>query len=149
MGKEVMKLVLILLVLVGCDISPTSEPISEDEIWGTYTANFHAGLNETIELRSDHTYLFVFKRRDGSEFRISESLRFGYHDSTRLRPFVRLNNFAIPYPSNGPCYTTDPRLASLDTSRFIYGLDLFKSPGGKIELVRCPTENQYYVKQKI
>jgi hypothetical protein len=136
------------LLVVGCDIEETSLPIEENEIWGLYVANYHAGLIETIELKPDHTYVYYFKGRDGKETTFNESLYIGYHDEAKTRPYANLKRFRCPYPMVGLCYSTNQSLAALNSHLYTYGIDLFKDESGKIELVRCPNENQFYVKQK-
>jgi hypothetical protein len=136
------------LLICGCDISDTSLPIEENEIWGLYVANYHAGLIETIELKPDHTYVYYFKGKDGKEITIRDKLTLTYHDSTKKQPFVYLSHFRCPYPLVALCYSTDQYLAELDTTQYAYGIGVFKNGSGKIELVRCPNQNQSYIKRK-
>jgi hypothetical protein len=134
------------LAMCGCDIDPTSEPVQQNEVVGSYSANFHAGLAEQLELRVDSTYSYFFKDYDGSEHKILGKYVLFCSGENKAHPAVALCNFRRQYPLDMGCYRPRSSRAGLDTSRFDWGIPVFKYPSGRIVLVLCPNEGQYYVK---
>jgi hypothetical protein len=134
------------LVLTSCDVSETSLPVVENELPGTYAANFQAGLSETIELRPDKSYTYKFESKDHVISVINGS--WNLFDPDSHHPEVILSHFMCPYPLDMGCYSTNARLAKLDTVRHFEGLSVLKRSSGRYMLVRCPNENQFYVRQE-
>ena len=145
-----LKLVATLLLFVGCfgwgDIEPPSEPVTEAELVGTYAANYMAGLTETIELRTDSTYIYYFKSKDGKEHIDTNYWELHREGGDSSRPRIWLYDFSTRYPLEFMCFSKDVK-AELDTTRRDYHPYVFKR-GSRIALKRCPNRNQYYIKQK-
>ena len=144
------KLVIVLMLFAGClgwgDIEPPSEPVTEEELVGTYVANYRAGLAETIELRADSTYIYYFKAKDDKEYIDTSRWELYNEGHQPTRPRLILRHFIHRYSLDASCYSPHGR-AVLDTVVRDYRPYVYKK-SGRIALKRCPKRNQYYIKQE-
>jgi len=147
MYNKILTMLILVLGVQGCDVDLPGEHVTEKEIWGTYKANYDAGLVETIELRPDSTYYYFFKAFDERVFAITDHYTFWYGRGDTNRPNIGLRNFSCPFPTDAPCYRPNSSSSMLDTSHFTYIISPYKYPNGTIVLNRCPSDKQYYVKQ--
>lgn len=65
--KKVNIFIPIIILLLGCNISPESCSINLPEVYGIYESNFCEG-NEYIEIRYDTTYIHIYKEPDGKQY---------------------------------------------------------------------------------
>lgn len=135
------------LFLNSCEMEPTSLPVERSEVSGIYLANYKAGLVESLELRPDSTYSYRFLSKDSLEFVIEDQWRFHYGMNRKDHPEVFLDNFMAPFPLYGMCYCDDcpSYLSHRDSSRYSYGISVFKDNKERLFLRRCGLE-QCYVK---
>lgn len=139
---------ILVLMQVGCEVEDSSLPIKRSEIIGTYVANYHAGLLESISLREDSSYTYYFLSRDSEEFAIESRWTLLYDMGRSDRPRVVLLDFITPYALDGMCFCDDctPKFMRRDSTRYAYGISAYKNGTDPIVLRRCTNRNQYYVK---
>src|SRR5512140_377261 len=91
-------------ILFDCDIENLSLPVERSEVIGTYVANYHAGLAESIELRQDSTYTYYYLATDSTEFDLEGRWRLDHVMEQPERPVIYLSDFMTPFAHEGGCY---------------------------------------------
>jgi len=80
-----------LVTLFAC-----SKKVERSQVLGDYEAKHQNGV-ETIELRSNGTYTQLFKRKDGTEAKVTDTWDFEPYNG---EPKVALHNFSAHFPQS-------------------------------------------------
>lgn len=132
-------------IIIGCEVTPTSEKVRGDELIGIYIPNYRAGFAESIELKNGSVYIHYFKSFDNIEYYDTSEWRLEYIYEESTKPLVILYNFIDRYPLDAHAYCTW-RSAVLDTMPKGWSPSILKRKG-EIYIERIPTM-QFYIKQK-
>jgi len=150
------------LAVIGlCEVEFPGEPIAFDEFAGVYSANFGHAVRDCIIVEPDSTYTHYYRVGDST---VVERGTYSFHES---RGFYHagFKDFRVYFPRwvhyliesdttktnhgdtlsrHGHCYYADH--GTLDTTRFVLAVNVYKSEDGSINLQYCPERFQYYVK---
>jgi hypothetical protein len=56
------------LIVLSCNVSPTSDPISRSDLIGEYEGKWHGGQSDKLTLNADSTYVREFTSFDGQHY---------------------------------------------------------------------------------
>jgi len=143
-GHGIIYLFLIIVLTGGvCEMEPTSEPVTLEEIIGVYEASHDSAMIDRLELRLDSTYVRRFVGKDGREFHDSGTYRFWHEDGDLRYSHIRFFNFNHHFVTEPP-RTSPQRYSWWDTTYATWGSVFFKRSGKPLRLKRCTYDQSYF-----
>ncbi|MFH2037015.1 MAG: hypothetical protein ABIJ45_11475 [Candidatus Zixiibacteriota bacterium] len=133
-----------LLIINGCDIDLSSEPISKDELVGEYIANYNAGKFEKLIIYMNGNYVHIFESKTGSTFVDTNSWELINELGNINRPTITFYGFIDRYPIDAHCFTI--HRGKVNPTSYDWGTYI-RRRGENIRIERCSAMHQYYIKQ--